>query len=276
MSPPSCRCWLGRQLRQLKKVPHVIITDGLAAYTYLVPEAKHGLCRLHHQQGVTPWLKHHFTRAEEINARKPVMKQLLQTHDKRTVRRRLARLKAQAPALGITPWVTGVEEKLPQLIASVGSVRLPSTTYAIERFFRAFQRFYSTRGGVHSGLSAKRELLLFMVVYLFTQRAVDGQAPIEGIVPEVRRMPLYRLINDPVRALQQRGHVKGKPQMADFLRPQEAAAETQCGRTMQRSRTNSSSPSQIRLDVGVGVVVFCSMAVSPFSTGPSPGRCGDS
>jgi transposase-like protein len=219
----ACR-WLGVQLRQLKKVPHVIITDGLQAYAYLVPGAKHVLCRFHHQQGVTHWLKHHFARAEEINARKPVMKQLLQTHDKRTVRRRLARLKAQASALGIIPWVTGVEEKLPQLITSVGSVRLPSTTNAIERFFRAFQRFYRTRGGFHSVLSAKRELLLFLVIYVFTQHATTGQAPIETILPEARRMPLYCVINDPFRALQERAHVKGKPEMADVLLPKVAAA----------------------------------------------------
>ena len=42
------------------------------------------------------------------------------------------------------------------------------------------------------------------------QQATTGQAPIEVIVPEARRMPLYRLINDPFRALQERGHVKLK------------------------------------------------------------------
>jgi transposase-like protein len=106
----ACR-WLGRQLRQLKQVPRVIITDGLQAYTYLVPAAKHVLCRFHHQRGLAHWLQQHFTTAEEITARKPAMKRVLQTHDKRTVRRRLARLKEQAAALAITPWVTGVEEK---------------------------------------------------------------------------------------------------------------------------------------------------------------------
>jgi transposase-like protein len=222
-SPWACR-WIGRQLRQLKKVPRVIITDGLQAYTYLVPGAKHVLCRFHHQQGVTHWLQQHFATEAEINARKPVMKQLLQTHDKRTVRRRLARLQEQAPALGIMPWVNRVEVKLPELICSVGSARLPSTTNAIERFFRVFERFYKTRRGFHSVPSAKRELLLFLVVYLFTQRASTGQAPIEVIVPEARRMPLYRLINDPFRTLQERAHVKSKPQMADLLRPQEATA----------------------------------------------------
>jgi hypothetical protein len=112
-----------------------------------------------------------------------------------------------------------VEAKLPQLISSVGSVRLPSTSNAVERFFRSFPRFDCTRGGFHSLLSAKRELLLFLVVYLFTQHATTGQAPIEIIVSEARSMPLYRLINDPFRALQERADVKPEASMADFFRP---------------------------------------------------------
>lgn len=218
----ACR-WVGRQLRRLKIVPKVLITDGLQAYAYLVPGATHVLCRFHHQQGVTHWLQQHFATEVEINARKPAMKRVLQTRDKRTVRRRLARLRERAPELGITTWVKGIEEKLPQLICSVGSVRLPSTTNAVERFFRAFQRFYRTRGGFHSVLSAKRELLLFGVVYVFTQHATTGQAPIEVILPEARQMPLYRLINDPFRALQEREYVKATAPMADLLPPQEAA-----------------------------------------------------
>ena len=189
-----------------------------------MPGAKPVLCRFHHQQGVTHWLKRHFTTQEEIDARKPAMKRVCHTHEKRTVRRRLARLKERAAAWGITPLVSTVEAKLPQRIWSVGSVRLPSTTNAIERFFRAFQRFYTTRGGFHSVLSAKRELLLFLVVYVFTQHATTGQAPIEVIMPEARSMPLYRLINDPFRALQERENVKREVGIADLLRPQEAAA----------------------------------------------------
>ena len=219
----ACR-WVGAQLRQLKKIPRVLITDGLQAYAYLVPAAKHVLCRFHHQQGVTHWLKQHFATDAEIDARKPMMKKVLQTRDKRTVRRRLARVRARAAELGLTPWVSRVEEKLPQLLCSVGSARLPSTTNAIERFFRAFQRFYATRGGFHSVLSAKRELLLFLVVYVFTQQTTTGEAPIDVILPEARRMPLYRLINDPFRALQERGAVKQEVEMADLLRPQAAAA----------------------------------------------------
>jgi hypothetical protein len=77
------------------------------------------------------------------------------------------------------------------------------------------QPCYSTRGGFHSVLSATRALLLFLVVYVLTQRATAGQAPIEVIVPEVRRMPLYHLINDPSKALQERGYVKPTATMAN-------------------------------------------------------------
>jgi hypothetical protein len=51
-----------------------------------------------------------------------------------------------------------------------------------------------------------------------------GQALIEAIVPEARRMPLYRRINDPFRALQERGHVTSKACMTDLLLGEAAAA----------------------------------------------------
>jgi len=219
----ACR-WVGLKLQRLGKKPTEIVTDGLRAYHYLLNGAKHILCRFHQQQGVTTWLKKHFTEKEQIEERKPEMKALLQTTDKRTVRRRLQRLKEKAEAWGITGWVDTVVEKLPALICSIGSSRLPSTTNAIERFFRAFNRFYKTRGGFHSVLSAKRELILFLVVYLFTQRDTDGKAPIEAIVPDAPRMPLYRLINDPFGTLAALKNVKPATPLADFLLSQGAEA----------------------------------------------------
>ena len=219
----ACR-WVGRQLRVLKHGPRVIIMDGLQTYAPLVPGATHVWCRLHHQHGVTHRLQQHCRTAAEIDARKPVMKTLVQTRDQRTVRRRLARLRARASEWGMTPWVSRVEEKLPELIGRVGSVRLPSTTNAVERFFRAFQWCYRRRGGFHSVRSAKRELRLFWVVYVFTQHATTGQAPIAVLVPEARRMPLYRFINDPFRALQERGNVQGTPTIADLLQPKAVTA----------------------------------------------------
>jgi hypothetical protein len=190
----------------------------------MVPGAKHVLCRFPHQQSVTRWLKQHCTTEEESTTRQRAMKKVWQTRDKRPVRRRLARLREQAPALGLTTWLTHVEATLPQLICSVGSARLPSTTNAIARFFRALQRFYATRGSLHAVLSGTRERLLFLVVYVFTQRASTRQAPSEVMMPEARRMPLYRCLNDPVRALQERGYVKREAERADVLRPQETTA----------------------------------------------------
>ena len=218
----ACR-WVGRPWRQLNNVPQVLITDGLQAYAYLAPRATHVWCRVHHQQGVTHGLKQHVATAAAVDARKPAMQRLFHTREKRTVRRRLARLKERAAEWGMLPWVSAVEAKLPQLICRVGSARLPSTANAVERFFRAFQRCYRTRGGFHSVLRATRELLLLLVVSVFTQHATTGQAPIETLLPEARRMPLYRLINAPFRALQERNYVQPEAHMADLLLAQEGA-----------------------------------------------------
>jgi hypothetical protein len=48
--------------------------------------------------------------------------------------------------------------------------------------------------------------------------------PIEVIVPEAWRMPLYRFINDPFKALQEQASVKATAPMADLLLAREAAA----------------------------------------------------
>lgn len=152
------------------------------------------------------------------------MKRVLQTRDQRTVRRRLARLRERAAAWGLTPWGSRVAEQWPGLIGSVGSVRLLSTTKALEPFFRAFERFDKTRQGFHAVRSAKRARLLFLFVSVFTQHATTGQAPSEASMPEARRMPLYRWINDPCGALQARRDVTAPTTTTDWLRPQEAAA----------------------------------------------------
>lgn len=58
----ACR-WVGVPRRQLKKIPRVLITDGLQASASMVPGANHVWGRLHHQQGVTQGLTQHFTTA---------------------------------------------------------------------------------------------------------------------------------------------------------------------------------------------------------------------
>jgi transposase-like protein len=226
--------WIVPELRRLKPLPRVVITDGLAAYqTVFTPleNLTHRLCRFHHQQGVTRWLKDHVPSTTDVSERKTAMKRVFQTTDKRTVKRRFARLKERAVEWGIEGWITLTEKQFPRLLPSVGSRYLPSTTNEIERFFGTFTRFAKVRRGFHSVLSTKRELIVFLVVYVFVQQG-HGKAPIETILPEASRMPLYRILNDPFACLLELSggntdglkNVKEIRGMAEFLTTEEAAA----------------------------------------------------
>jgi hypothetical protein len=144
------------------------------------------------------------------------MKKVLQSNDKRTVRRRFQKLKESSGELGICEWVQQTEANLPKLLPSVGSVHIPKTTNAIERFFRAFNRFYKVRCGFFSLVSARRELILFLLMYLFVQQPESGKAPIESIMPEAREMPFYKLTNDPFGTVLAAENVKKNSRMADF------------------------------------------------------------
>lgn len=200
----ACRLFL-LKLKRLGKIPSVIITDGLKGYVSAIakvfPRAKHLLCLFHQQQSVTRCVKEQFCESEqeEATAAKKRMKQVLQTHDTRTVNRRLKRLEQVAKEKGwkILKWLKQTRSKLKHLVPATRSNSYPSTTNEIERFFRAFVRFYKTRCGFHSVTSAKREIIFFLVVYLFTIQAESGTAPIEKIIPEANTMPLYHLLNYP-------------------------------------------------------------------------------
>jgi transposase-like protein len=226
--------WIVTQLRHLKQLPGTVITDGLASYKSVfasLNNVTHVLCRFHQQQGVTRWLKEHFPADTDVSARKAAMKKVFQTNDKRTVKRRLARLKEQAEEWGISAWIELTEKNLPNLLPAVGSRRLPSTSNEIERFFGVFNRFMKVRRGFFSVLSAKRQLIVFLIGYLFSQQT-NGKAPIEAIMPEASRMPLYRIFNDPFACLLELSggkaeNVKNVKQirgMAEFLTTKEAAA----------------------------------------------------
>ena len=72
---------------------------------------------------------------------------------------------------------------------------------------------------------------MFLVGYLFAKQH-NGTAPIERIVPEASRMPLYRIFNDPFACLLELSggnavnlkNVKQIRGMAEFLMTEEAAA----------------------------------------------------
>ena len=165
----------------------------------------------------------HFEEKGQIAERKSLMKRIFQTTDKRTVKRRLDKLKAAAETLEITEWVQQTEERLPKLLPAVGSQRIAQTTNAIERFFRTFNRFYKVRCGFYSVPSTKRELIFFLLMYLFVQQTSTGQAPIESILPQASRMPFYQLVNDPLKTVMGLARVNPKIRMADFS-PQQYVA----------------------------------------------------
>jgi transposase-like protein len=198
-------CWFLLTVKHLGLRPLAIMTDGLAGYASSIraifPSAKHLLCLFHHQQGVTRWLREHAASLprEVVVMLKHKMKRVVQTCDPRTVRRRLARLTTEdgAQECGLEQWVSQTHEKLDRLEPALRENAYPRTTNGIERFFRAFQRFYKTRGGFHSLLSAKREVMVFVVGYVFTIQPGTGIAPIEQIVPQARLMPLYQILNAP-------------------------------------------------------------------------------
>jgi len=200
----ACRLFM-LKLKRLGMLPVAIITDGLQGYVSAIaavfPAAKHLLCVFHHQQGVTRCVKTQFDESQQDDAKiaKKLMKQVVQTHDTRTVKRRLDRLEETAKTKGwkILEWITRTRKHLKHLIPALRSNTYPSTTNASERFFRAFTQFYKTRCGFHSVSSAKRELIFFMVWYLFTIQTESGKAPIETILPEATSMPFYRILNYP-------------------------------------------------------------------------------
>jgi transposase-like protein len=201
----ACRLFV-LKLKRLGMIPVAIITDGLPGYVSAIaavfPAAKHLLCLFHQQQSVTRCVTAQFdeTEQDEANAAKRQMKRVVQTHDTRTVTRRLDQLKKTANTKGwnILEWITRTRKNLKHLVPALRSNTYPSTTNAIERFFRAFTQFYKTRCGFHSVRSAKREIIFFMVIYLFTIQAESGKAPIESILPETNTMPFYQLLNYPL------------------------------------------------------------------------------
>jgi hypothetical protein len=220
--------WLGVQLRRLRQIPHTIVTDGLESYHYLaqglVAPVRHLVCRFHVQQGIPRWLREHFTDPQQIADRQQQMKKVFQTRDKRTLKRRWQKLKERAPDLGIQGWIEQTEPLLAQLLPAVGSRRLPATTNAIERFFRAFNRFYKTRCGFFSVGSAQQELAFFQLMHLFVRQPGSGQAPIEALLPEAREMPFYQIVNNPLAFLLGAGSVQCQSPLADSEASQLLAA----------------------------------------------------
>jgi len=67
-----------------------------------------------------------------------------------------------------------------------------------------------------SVLSAERELVLFLLVYVFVRQPESGKHLLKPVMPEASRMPLYQMMNDPLGTVLGVENVKKNVRMADF------------------------------------------------------------
>ena len=201
-----CKLFL-LQLQALGYQPKVIITDGWEAYVHAItmvfPRAQHLLCRFHALRAAFRRLRAQVGDWKERQRWIAPLKQLFQTPSKRTVRRRMAKLQAQAqgsPAEGV---LARLAAKLPRLLPAVGSTFRPSTSNAAERFLGAFERFARAKGPFQSRASAEKHLALFLLGYVFetysaeASAAHQGQCPLQLAGYQVASIPLFHLLNRP-------------------------------------------------------------------------------
>jgi hypothetical protein len=119
------------------------------------------------------------------------------------VRRRLAKLQAEAHDSPAQAVVARLLAKLPPLLPAVGSTWRPTTSNAAERFLGALDRFYRSKGPFPSLASAQKHVALFMLGYVFetfsTAAAVErqGRCPLQMAGYKVEAMPLFHLLNRP-------------------------------------------------------------------------------
>jgi transposase-like protein len=192
-----CKLFL-LELKRKGYIPKVIVTDGWDAYVGAIaevfPKAEHLLCRFHLIRSVFRRLRRAGVWEGEVW--KGVGK-LFQTRDKRTVRRRVARLVHLVEGLGKGKVVSGLVAKLPQVIGAIGSTWRSSTANGVERFFGAFDRFYRVKGPFCDQASAEKHLQLFVVWYLLRVGAKGQACPLQRAGGQVDALPLYHLLNRP-------------------------------------------------------------------------------
>jgi hypothetical protein len=195
------------QLKALGYAPKVIITDGWDAYVTAIarvfPQAQHLLCRFHALRAAFRRLRTQLPSGKARRRWAAKLTGLFRTPSKRTVRRRLATLQAEAHDSPAQAAVARLLAKVPQLLPAVGSTWRPTTSNAAERFLGAFERFYRTKGPFQSVASAQKHVALFMLGYVFETFSAEAAAERQGRCPlqvagyEVGAIPLFHLLNRP-------------------------------------------------------------------------------
>jgi transposase-like protein len=203
---PYCELFL-LQLKALGYRPKVIITDGWDAYVTAIARvfcnAQHLLCRFHALRAAFRRLRKQLPRGKTRRRWAEQLKGLFRTPSKRTVRRRLDKLQAEARDNPLHAVVVRLLAKLPQLLPAVGSTWRPTTSNAAERFLGAFDRFYRAKGPFQNLASAHKHVALFMLGYVFETFSAEASAKRQGRCPlqvagyEIGAIPLFHVLNRP-------------------------------------------------------------------------------
>ena len=203
---PYCELFL-LQLKARGYHPKVIITDGWDAYVKAIarvfPNAQHLLCRFHALRAALRRLRTQVPSGRACRRWAEKLIGLFRTSSKRTVRRRLATLQAEAQNRPAQAVVTRLLAKLPQLLPAVGSTWRPTTSNAAERFLGAFERFSRAKGPFQNLASAQKHVALFMLGYVFETFSAEAAVERQGRCPrqlagdEVGAIPLFHLLNRP-------------------------------------------------------------------------------
>ena len=195
------------QLKALGYCPKVIITDGWDAYVTAIarvfPNAQHLFCRFHALRAAWRRLRKQLPPGKARRRWADKLTGLFRTPAKRTVRRRLERLQAEAHDSPAQAVVARLLAKLPQLLPAVGSTWRPTTSNAAERFLGAFDRFYRAKGPFQSVGSAQKHVALFLLGYVFETFSAEAAAVRQGRCPlqvagyQVGAIPLFHLLHRP-------------------------------------------------------------------------------
>ena len=213
-SKDYCKAFL-LQVKALGYTPKTIITDGWDAYVEAIgrvfPNAEHLLCRFHALRSAFRKLREAIGNWKARKGFVESLKGLFHTPSKRTVKRRMEKLQAQAagtPAEGV---IARLFAKLPKLLPAVGSTFRPSTSNAAERFLGAFDRFYRLKGPFQNEASARKHIQLFMLGYVFCALSSQAKAEKRGLCPlqlagyQVAHLPFFHMFNRPNVTLLQKG-----------------------------------------------------------------------
>lgn len=175
----------------------------MKASARVCPNAQHLFGRFHARRAACRRLRQQVPSGTARRLWADKLPGLFRTPSKRTVRRRVDKLQAEAHSSPAHAVVARLLATWPQLWPAVGSTWRPTTANAAERFLGAFDRFLGAQGPFHNRAAAQKHVALFMLGYVFetfsAEAAVQrqGRCPLPVAGDEGGAMPLFHALNRP-------------------------------------------------------------------------------